>query len=131
MKKRMRITVNGQTYEVEAEILDDDQAPASAFFSPVGGVSVGAAPSTAPVPKASVAARTSSAPGGVPSPIAGKVVSIARPTGSTVAAGEVLLVLEAMKMNTEVTAPAAGTVSEVKVSPGESVEEGQILMTLT
>lgn len=128
MKKRMRITVNGHTYEVEAEILDDNQAAAPASSAAVGGVAGVVAPKAAPAPKAKVV--SSGTPGLVPSPLAGTVVSIAKTEGSQVAAGDVLLVLEAMKMNTEVTAPSAGTVTTVSVSQGESVEEGQALMTI-
>lgn len=128
MKKRMRITVNGQTYDVEAEILDDTQAPSSAPSTATPGTVAAVAPSAAPKPRA--VSSPSGAPGLVPSPIAGTVISIAKPEGSEVAEGDVLLVLEAMKMNTEVTSPCAGTVTTVSVGPGESVEEGQVLMTI-
>ena len=129
MKKRMRITVNGQTYDVEAEILDDDQAasPAPAATVSVGSGGAAVTPAAAPKPKV---VSSGGAAGVVPSPIAGTVVSIAKPAGSQVAEGEVLLVLEAMKMNTEVTAPSAGTVSVVSVAQGDSVEEGQALVTI-
>ena len=126
MKKRMRITVNGHTYEVEAEILDDQQAASSAAPAAVEAAATVVTPTAAP--KAKVV--SSGTPGVVPSPIAGTIVSIAKPAGSEVAAGEVLLVLEAMKMNTEVTAPSSGKITEVSVSQGESVEEGQALMTI-
>ncbi len=126
MKKRMRITVNGQTYEVEAEILDDQQTASSAAPAAVEAAATIVTPTAAPKTKV-VSSGTS---GVVPSPIAGTVVSIAKPAGSEVAAGEVLLVLEAMKMNTEVTAPSSGKITEVNVSQGESVEEGQALMTI-
>ncbi|MBM9511141.1 biotin/lipoyl-containing protein [Desulfogranum marinum] len=126
MKKRMRITVNGQTYEVEAEILDDQQTASSAAPAAVEAAATVVTPTAAPKTKV-VSSGTS---GVVPSPIAGTVVSIAKPAGSEVAAGEVLLVLEAMKMNTEVTAPSSGKITEVNVSQGESVEEGQALMTI-
>jgi len=128
MKKRMRITVNGQTYDVEAEILDDTQAPSSAVSAVAPGTVAAVVPPAAP--KSKTVTNPGSTPGLVPSPIAGTVISIAKPEGSEVAEGDVLLVLEAMKMNTEVTSPCAGTVTTVSVGPGESVEEGQVLMTI-
>ncbi len=126
MKKRLRITVNGQTYDVEAEILDDHQAGASA-------ATVAAASPVTPVAAAThakSAVSSSGTPGDVPSPIAGTVVSIAKQEGSSVAVGDVLMVLEAMKMNTEVTSPCAGKIIIIGVTQGQSVEEGQILMTI-
>jgi glutaconyl-CoA/methylmalonyl-CoA decarboxylase subunit gamma len=131
MKKKLRITVKGQTYDVIAEILDDDQPAAprtasSASVAPVQSAVSATAPATAPETKT----VASAASGDVPSPIAGKVVSIQKPVGSTVAEGDVIIVLEAMKMNTEVTAPASGKVTAVKVSVGDSVDEGQGLITL-
>lgn len=65
-----------------------------------------------------------------PGPLAGTVVSVAVSVGQSVAAGDLLLVLEAMKMNTNIGAPQAGTVSAVNVGPGATVTEGQILVTL-
>lgn len=126
MKKRMRITVNGHTYEVEAEILDDQQVTSSTIPAAAGTATTVATPTATP----KVKVVSSGTPGVVPSPIAGTIVSISKPAGSEVAVGEVLLVLEAMKMNTEVTAPSSGKITEVSVSQGESVEEGQALMTI-
>ena len=129
MKKKLRITVKGQTYDVIAEILDDDRpvtAPETAKPATAVVPDVPSAPSAPAKPAAAAAV----APGDIPSPIAGKVVSIEKPVGSTVAQGDVIIVLEAMKMNTEVSAPCAGKVTAVKVNPGDSVDENQVLMTL-
>jgi biotin carboxyl carrier protein len=67
----------------------------------------------------------------VPSPLAGKVVSIDVQPGQPVEAGAQLLTLEAMKMNTYVFAPAAGTVEEILVAAGDAVNEGQALVRLS
>jgi glutaconyl-CoA/methylmalonyl-CoA decarboxylase subunit gamma len=129
MKKKLRITVKGQTYEVIAEILDEEVSPvartASVLPSPIAPVAPAAAPAAAPkaTPVAAVA-------GAIPSPIAGTVVTIVKAVGAEVAAGDVLVVLEAMKMNTEVTAPSAGKVSAVHVAVGQTIEEGQSLVSL-
>ncbi len=132
MTKTLRITVNGKTYEVVAEILDDGGAPA--FSPPAGAAPVRAADvapvAAAPAPKPAPARPSGGAPGDVPSPLAGKVVSISAPVGSSVTENQVIIILEAMKMNTEVTAPISGTVRAVNVQPGDAVEEGQILITI-
>jgi biotin carboxyl carrier protein len=69
--------------------------------------------------------------GAVPSPLAGKVVSVDVKIGQVVAEGVQLLTLEAMKMNTFVYAPKGGTVAAVHVNPGDAVEEGAALLTLS
>ena len=71
------------------------------------------------------------AAGDVPSPLAGKVVSIDVKLGQQVEANAQLLTLEAMKMNTYVFAPAAGTVKEILVHPGDAVEEGRVLVKMS
>lgn len=131
MKKSLRITVNGKTYDVLAEILDDESAsaPQPSLAAPVRAAAAVPVAASTPAPKVPSPA-SAAALGDVPSPLAGKVVSIAAPVGTTVTEGQVVIVLEAMKMNTEVTAPAAGTVKSVAVAPGEAVEEGQTLMTI-
>lgn len=126
MKKTLRISFDGKTYEVVAEVVGDE------------GVSSTRAPSAAPVAAAAAAsapAPTRSGPvaagqGQIPSPLAGKVVSIDAPVGTPVKAGQGVITLEAMKMNTVVSAPTDGTVAAVHVNPGDAVEEGQPLMTL-
>lgn len=125
MRKQFRITVNGKSYDVVAEIINEGaSAPSSAAPAAVGSASVAAAPA-APKP-----ASLAGGAGEVPCPLAGRVVAIDKPVGSSVQAGETLITLEAMKMNTTVSSPAAGTVKVVHVSVGDSVEEGQILVTL-
>ncbi len=69
-------------------------------------------------------------PGHIAAPMPGVVVRLAVKPGSTVTAGELLLTLEAMKMETSLTAPTAGTIAEILVSPGASVEAKQLLLTL-
>lgn len=124
MRKQFRITVNGKSYDVVAEIINEGaSAPASAAPAAVGSASVAA-------PAAPKPAAPAGGAGAVPCPLAGRVVAIDKPVGSSVQAGETLITLEAMKMNTTVSSPAAGTVKAVHVSVGDSVEEGQILVTL-
>ena len=124
MKKQFRITLNGKTYNVVAEIIGEEgnSAPAAGAHP---ARSAGAA-AVAPPPAAPAA------PGGgaVPSPLAGKVVSIDVAIGDHVRAGQQVVTLEAMKMNTVVSSSHAGMVKAVHVASGDSVEEGQPLLTI-
>ena len=88
-----------------------------------------------PTPKASSAAAggapaISNVPGGVAAQLSGKVLRIEVQAGDAVEAGQLLLVLEAMKMENEINAPKAGTVKEVTVSEGAQVSEGETLVIL-
>jgi len=125
--KKLRVTVDGKSYDVTVELLDDpatwpvrETAPAPAVASAVMAAQVPAPP------KQSAPA----AAGTVSSPLAGKVVSVDVKPGQAVTAGQQLLTLEAMKMNTFVYAPQAGSVAVVHVNPGDAVEEGAALLTL-
>lgn len=128
--KKLRVTVDGKAYEVAVEILDEPASAAPAPLARTTPASVSVSAPVAPVaaPKAAAAAA---GPGAVPSPLAGKVVSIDVKPGQAVAEGAQLLTLEAMKMNTFVYAPKAGTVGAINVNPGDAVEEGAALLTLT
>lgn len=128
--KRYRITVEGVAYEVTVEELD---APAAAPQPPAPYPVSSAAPATGEhlrPPKAAQVEARPAAPGDVVSPLAGVVVSVAVSVGGRVEAGQPLLVLEAMKMQTTVSAPRAGTVEAIAVAAGAPVQEGQVLMTL-
>lgn len=134
--RRFRITVDGTPYEVMVEDLDGEAAaPAPAAPRPemttpvIAHAAVGHPP---PAPAASQAAAPAVAaqPGDVASPLAGTVVRVDVAVGSTVTQGQTVLTLEAMKMNTAVTAPRSGQVSSIAVTPGQSVAEGHVLMTI-
>lgn len=132
---KLKITVHGVAYEVEVEVLDPGEgfAPPNALpqVRPSGG-SAARAESSAPPPRASAPVPRPGAGGAsarsVASPIAGTVVEIKTRPGESVSEGQVLLVVEAMKMNTSIAAPAGGTIKEVKVSAGDAVREGQVLV---
>ena len=127
--KRLRISVEGKTYEVEVELLDEGfSSPAPRAAAPTSSARV-AAPVAAPAP-APAAAPTAAGDGGVVSPLAAVVVSADVAVGDTVAEGQTVITLEAMKMNTIVAAPKAGTVTAILVKAGDAVEEGQVMVTL-
>ncbi|MCA9854819.1 MAG: biotin/lipoyl-binding protein, partial [Dehalococcoidia bacterium] len=76
------------------------------------------------------AAAATSVKGGVAAQIAGRVVSVKVKVGDTVASGDVLLLLEAMKMENEIKASSAGTVTEVRVADGQRVAEGEVMVVV-
>ena len=115
--KRLKVTVEDKIYQVTVEPLADD---APDFVS---------APA-APAPSSAPAAVSSSGGTPVPSPLAGKVVSIDATVGQAVSEGDQLMVLEAMKMNTYIYAPAGGSIGKILVSEGDTVEEGQDLLLM-
>lgn len=127
------VTLKDKTYEVEVEhgsamILDEYEAKAPAApaaAAPVAAPVAAAAP--APAPAAAVAAGDGTP---VVSPMPASVVSIDVKVGDTVAEGDVVAVVEAMKMNVEVNAPCAGTVKSIIASVGQSVETGETLLTI-
>ena len=137
MIKKLRVTVDGKTYEVMVETTDDGGAPAAAPIAPVAAAASAPAPAPAPAPVAATApppaptpppaAPTSSGPGSVKSPLAGRIAAIAVTIGQEVKENDHLITVEAMKMNTFVFAPKSGKVAEINVAAGDAVSEGQIL----
>lgn len=121
---KLKVTVNGTIYDVTVDVEEEPPPALGAMaFSPAGMQSL----------KLSQAPQHLSAPASeekvLRAPISGTVTKVVADAGAQVAAGDVLLVLEAMKMETEITAPADGTVAEVHVQPGETVSGGEILVT--
>ena len=123
--KKFNITVNGNAYEVEIE-----EVKAAA---PVAAAPKAAPAAAAPAPKAAPAAAAAAPAAGdntVTAPMPGKIVKLVASVGQAVNAGDVLLILEAMKMENEIVAPQDGTVASINVSKSDSVEAGQVIITL-
>lgn len=120
--KNYTITVNGNVYEVSVE--------ESGSAAPVQAAPAQAAPRAA-APKAAPKAA-SGAKGGVKvtSPMPGKILGVKANVGDAVKKGQVLLILEAMKMENEIVAPQDGTVASIEVAAGAAVESGDLLATL-
>lgn len=126
--KRLRITVNGITYEVEVEVLaDDDDEPALHAPTSVNAVPPPQSPTrTDSAPKPTSPNPTG--PGVLVSPIAGIVAEIKVNVGDQVKENDPLVVIEAMKMNSNVSSPIAGTIRAINVKVGDSVRQGQPLL---
>ena len=118
--KAYTVTVNGNVYEIVLEVIDkaDIKTPAAPVAAPAP-----AAPA-APVAPAAAGATT------ITAPMPGTILKVNVANGQAVKKGDVLMVLEAMKMENEIMAPADGTVSSVNVNAGASVEAGSVLCTL-
>lgn len=129
--KQYTITVNGNTYHVSVEE-GFTAAPAAAPVAAPAPAPKAAAPA-APAPEQPAAAPATSGSTGsvkVNSPMPGKIISVKATVGQAVKKGEVILILEAMKMENEIVAPQDGTVAGINVSAGQSVEAGTLLASL-
>ena len=120
--KKYNVTVNGTAYEITLEVADAAEIKATA---------PAAAPAAAPAP-AAVAAPTAAPANGetVTAPMPGTILAVNVSNGAAVKTGDVLMGLEAMKMENEIVAPADGTVASVNVTKGSSVETGAVLCVI-
>ena len=114
--KKYRVNVNGTVYDITLEVLEGEAAKAPAA----------PAPAPAPAPAAAPVAGGKS----VDAPMPGNIISVNVKPGQAVKKGDVLLILEAMKMENEIMAPCDGTVGAVNVAAGQTVQSGQQLLTL-
>lgn len=114
--KRFNITVNGKAYDVAVEEVGTGSAPAA---MPAAAPAV---PVAAPAPAAAPADGTA-----VNAPMPGTILDVKASVGDTVTEGQVLMVLEAMKMENDIVAPKAGKVSAISVKKGDSVNSGDAL----
>ena len=120
--RKFNISVNGTAYEVEVEEVGGGfSAPA-----PVAASAPAAAPKAAPKKAAAPVAAGEQ----VNAPMPGNIWSVNAKVGQEVAEGDVILVLEAMKMENEIMAPKAGKVASINVEKGDSVEVGQVLFVI-
>lgn len=125
------VTVNGEKYEVEVEQVGGGSSSLSR--QPPEWVSrpVQAAPAAAPPPTApalSAAPTSSSAAGSVVSPMPGTVLDVRVKEGDSVSVGQVVVILEAMKMETEIVSEVAGSVAAIRVKKGDAVDTDMVLI---
>ena len=116
---KLTVTVNGSVYDVDVEV-EEEPLPT------LGTVLVGSTSAFNLTPTAAKAPATSAS--ALTSPVAGTVVTVLVEAGAEVKSGDTLLVVEAMKMETEVTAPKDGKVESVEVAVGDAVQSGQVLI---
>ena len=121
MIKQYNVTVNGTTYEVTVE----SAAGGRMASAPVAAPAPAAAPAA---PKAALAASGSGET--VSSPMPGTILDVKVAAGQAVKSGDILFILEAMKMENEIFAPCDGTVSSVAVSKGAAVNPGDVLCVI-
>lgn len=134
--RKFQITVNGKGYEVEVEEIGGGSvaAPRAAAPAPVAAPAPkAAAPAPAAAPAAAPKAAAAPVAAGsevVTAPMPGKIMSIKVSVGKAVNAGDLILTLEAMKMENEIFCGAAGTVKEIRVNEGAAVNPGDVLVVI-
>ena len=123
--KKYRVNVNGTNYEILLEALGETGAPVAATASAPVAVA-------APAPVAALAPAPVVAGNGqkVEAPMPGTILKVNVAAGQAVKAGDVLMILEAMKMENEIMCPADGKIGAVAVSQGQSVDTGALLCTI-
>ncbi|MDF2839922.1 MAG: biotin/lipoyl attachment protein [Clostridia bacterium] len=130
--RKFSINVNGKSYEVEVEEIKDGVASAPA--APVRAAApVAAAPAPAPKAAPVAAAAPVSVPAGatsVTAPMPGTILSVNVKAGDAVKKGQVICILEAMKMENEIMSGTDGTITSVAVNQGDSVNTGQVLFVI-
>ena len=125
--KKLRITVEGKTYEVVVETVDDPSTRVARVAPRAAAAAAAPVTMTMPNPGKSAAGGTANS---IRSQLAGRIVSVDVKEGDAVVAGAQVLVLEAMKMNTPVAAIRDGKVVKIHVAAGDTVEEGQALLDI-
>ena len=135
---KYKVTLNNRTYEVEVEagkamLVDEYEAyaPAPAASAPASAPAAAAAPAAPAASTAPAAAPAVQAAGEtITAPMPGNILRIEVTNGAAVKAGQILIVLEAMKMENEILAPRDGTVAQIIVQKGSTVETGSPLIVL-
>jgi methylmalonyl-CoA carboxyltransferase small subunit len=122
---KLKVTVDGKVYEVEVEVAEPE-SPHPGYVPPAAPARLpGAVPVTPPPASHALVADESKVSR---SPISGVVVRVSAQVGQTIHVNDVLIVLEAMKMETVITSPVAGKVARVNVHVGDAVQAGQVLV---
>lgn len=132
---KYKVTLNNRTYEVEVEegkamLVDEYEAYAPAAPAPVAAAPFAAAPAAAPAAPAAPAGAALAAGEVVKSPMPGNILKINVAQGQKVNEGDVLIVLEAMKMENEIVATKSGTVAQIVTAKGAVVETGAPLVVI-
>lgn len=126
--RKFNVTVNGTSYEVEVEEVGAQATVSAPAAAPKAAPAPAAAPKAAPAVAPKVQGSAGSTPVNCPMP--GTILKMNVSVGQQVKSGDVLCVLEAMKMENDIPAPCDGTVASVNVQKGTSVNSGDVLVTL-
>lgn len=126
--KKLKITFNGKSYEVDVEVLKDD-TPATMPFLSTPKPAVAPPPMAAPAAAPKAATPVAAGAKNLTAPMNGVVLEIPVKAGDTVKTGQVVVVLEAMKMKTNITSPQDGKIASINISVNDSIESGQLLLT--
>lgn len=125
--KKLLITVNGKRYEVDVEVIQDDEEVHQVAKPVVRTMDSYVTPVTTPLPtKKKVTVGDSKT---LTAPINGVVIEIPISAGQSVKENDVLFVLEAMKMKTNIASPRQGVIKTIQVKTGDTIEAGQVLLT--
>lgn len=134
--KKLRITVDGKVYDVDVEILQDDDnqiLPSYYQQSPSGFTQPNVQPRTASVPVVAPKRNPNKAQNSdssiITSPINGVVIEVKVKVGDKVKENDTVIVLEAMKMKTNISSPTTGEIASIEVQQGDTIESGDILVT--
>ena len=132
---KYKVTLNGKTYEVEVEagqamLVDEYEAYAPAPAAAPAAAAPAAAPAAPAAAPAPAAAAVTAAGEVVAAPMPGNILDVKVAAGASVKAGDVLVILEAMKMENEILAPQDGTVASVNVNKGDTVNSGDVLVSM-
>ena len=127
---KLQISIDGKTYEAEVEVLEDDAMPRQMNYAPSLPAPTAAHPARAAAAQsqAPVAEETADEKKVCRSPVTGIVIKVNIEPGQAVKADDPIMVLEAMKMETNVSAHAAGKVKKVRVAKGDSVKVNQVVV---
>jgi methylmalonyl-CoA carboxyltransferase 1.3S subunit len=126
---KLKITVDDKLYEVDVEV-SEPEPPRPIYIPPAGQARVPAAVPVAAPPAGPKSAPVADESKVCRSPFSGTVTSVSAQVGQTIQVNDVLMVLEAMKMETLITAPVAGKVAKINANVGDAVQQGQILVEL-
>ena len=131
--KKFKVTVNGKAYEGEVEEMGGAPAAApapQAAAAPAQAAPAAPAPAPAATPAPAVGGPIPEGAITVKAPMPGKISALKAEAGKAVKRGDIILVLEAMKMQNDITATADGTLHEIRVNPGDNVKTGDVLAVI-
>mgnify|MGYP002537736553 CR=1 FL=1 len=123
--KKYKVNVNGSLYEITLEVVDDVALPESAPAAQATAPAASAAPTAQPAPSSEAGAGTQ-----INAPMPGTILSVSVAKGDTVKKGQVLVILEAMKMENEIMSPCDGVITSVNVAQGAAVDTGALICSI-